>query len=75
MMDSFANNVAFVLLSCGKIGMMVNEKLTLIPGCGDRMWCPYETFKAIFDIANCDLDVICDNHDTDEFSDIQDDRV
>ena len=60
--DTFANNIAFVQLSCQKIGMFVNEKLTPIPGCDKDLWCPYNLFKSIFEQKEpCDFTKICQN--------------
>ena len=59
------------------MGLLVNERLVEMPGCG-RAWCPWEAFLGAFAdrAATCDLDKICDNGGQQESdgSDTEDDR-
>ena len=76
---SFASNIAFVFLkSCQKIGLLINEELTLIPGCDkNELWCSYEKFKKIFEhvIEDCDFDRICETKfEGQRYKNIDDDR-
>jgi len=78
---AFGANVAFSLQKCDsnefKVGLFVNEKLTIIPGC-EEDWCNLNTFKAIFDPSNgCNLNEICSitpNIDQDDDIDVPDDK-
>ena len=74
----FGGNIAFVLQNCGdsghKLGLFVNEQLTLIPGCDD-VWCPLRTFVQNYpQVTSCDFDKICFRDDSDDESDVPDDK-
>jgi len=80
-MGPFGANVAFVLEKCEeeeqgvvwRVGLWVNEVLTIIPGC-EEAWCRMEEFLEIFpQIENCDFDNICKD-DTGEHIDLPDDK-
>ena len=79
-MGPFGANVAFVLQKCVgeqgdqfKVGLWVNEVLTVIPGCGEE-WCGLEEFLEIFpEIDNCDFDDICKD-ETGEHIELPDDK-
>lgn len=73
--DSFASNVAFVLLSCDKVGMFLNEKLTVIPGCND-IWCQFDEFENLYKTSKkvCDFHQICDSQHSDDHYISDDDR-
>jgi len=64
---AFGSNVAFVLMKCEvdglasfKVGVYVNEKLELLPGCDD-VWCSWDTFVALFSkvVELCNFEKIC----------------
>ena len=71
----FAANIAFVRLSCDKVGMFVNEKLTIIPGC-ENIWCNIEEFDSLFDTSEkvCDFQKICGNPKFENNLSSEDDR-
>jgi len=75
----FGANIAFVLQKCEeetkwRVGLWVNEVLTLIPGCGE-LWCKMEHFlKAFPEIDDCDFEAVCRNNDSKEFIDLPDDK-
>jgi len=78
----FGANVAFVLQKCEtesdqlewRIGLWVNEILTLIPGC-EEVWCKMEDFLEAFpQIENCDFDTVCNSDDSGEHIDLPDDK-
>ena len=77
----FGANIAFVLQRCEeeegevwRVGLWINEVLTMIPGCGE-MWCEMGDFlKAFPEIDNCDFDTICRNSDSGEQIDLPDDK-
>lgn len=76
----FGANVAFVLQKCEeeqeilwRVGLWVNELLTIIPGCGD-LWCKMEEFLEAFpDIDTCDFEAICKD-DSGEHIELPDDK-
>lgn len=78
-MDAFASNVVFVLQKCRggnhKVGMFVNEVLTVIPGCFE-LWCDYEAFENAFkaSLDKCDFEKICDNSSVLDFETEIDDK-
>jgi len=64
---AFGSNVALVLMKCQaegqsnfKIGLYVNEKLELIPGCED-VWCSWDSFVSLFSeaVKLCNFEKIC----------------
>jgi len=74
----FAANVAFVLQKCEgdqmKVGLWVNEVLTIIPGC-QEVWCGLEEFLDIFpEIDSCDFEYICADEENEEHIDLPDDK-
>jgi len=77
----FGANIAFVLQRCEeeegpvwRVGLWVNEVLTMIPGC-EEMWCEIGDFEEAFpEIDNCDFDTICRNNDSEEQIDLPDDK-
>lgn len=78
LIDTFGSNIGFVLQKCDnhdfKVGLLVNEKLTQIPGC--QMWCPFDIFKKLFNNDDCDLNKLChvDDQDLDFMSNLSDDK-
>ena len=76
--DSFASNIAFVLLKpCNKIGLLINESLTPICDGEEKLWCDFDEFKQKF--TKCDFEQICDisNDNSDNENDenvLEDDR-
>ncbi len=68
--NSFGANVAFALQQCSstfKVGLFVNEKLTVIPGCAEELWCDFGHFSRIFqDSRDCDLKELCSLEDPEE---------
>ena len=73
--DTFAANIAFVRLSCDKVGMFINEKLTVIPGC-ENVWCDFEEFANLFDASEklCDFQKICGAPQLEDYASSEDDR-
>lgn len=77
--DTFGSNIAFTLLEChddssrAKIGLFVNEKLTLIPGC-DSNWCRVDQFLDLLKpkLDDCDWDAICNLTSADDDDVLQD---
>ena len=73
----FASSVSFVITSCQtdiKLGLFINEVLTLLPGCFD-IWCPLDSFLNLFPDANCDFNDICENDvDDRDIVDVPDDK-
>jgi len=73
----FGANIAFVLQKCEgmqwRVGLWVNEILTLIPGC-EELWCRMEDLLENFpQISDCDFDAICAD-DSDVHIDLPDDK-
>jgi len=42
------------------VGLYVNEKLTPLPGCSEKVWCPWDTFVGLYPgMLECDFDSVC----------------
>jgi len=60
--DPFGANVAMVLKRCPdeghSVATLVNERITPLPDCGGKLWCPLDEFSRLFG-ADCSLEEVC----------------
>ena len=61
--DPFGANIGFVKVRCEeervfRVGLLVNEVLTRIPGCRE-LWCEIRELKRVLNVDRCDFEDVC----------------